>query len=98
MTAERDTAEAREVQLARELEAAITRRDRAEAAVTAMRATVAEVRQQKRELAQTYRAKLARARESERQTRAELTRLQRSRVYRLTRRAARILHRLIPHH
>jgi hypothetical protein len=86
-----ETAEAESTRLARDLDAAQTRRDRAEAAVNAMRTTVSQVRREKRELAESYRAKLLAARGREAAAKAELARLKRSRAVKLARRTASAL-------
>ncbi|MDR1427152.1 MAG: hypothetical protein LBJ08_05275, partial [Bifidobacteriaceae bacterium] len=87
LVAERDQAEEAAIVAVRELEAAVARRDRAEANVEALHQTVAKVRREKREAVQNLKAKATRARTQTAQAKAELTRLKKSRAYKLARHA-----------
>jgi hypothetical protein len=95
--AERDEAMAAATRSAMALEAAVTRRDRAEAALDATRRDLAEAKRDHRETVERYRAKVERLTEREARARRALAAITRSRTYRLARlpsSAARLLRRL----
>jgi hypothetical protein len=97
LTGERDEAVAAATQSAMALEAAVTRRDRAEAALEVTRRDLAETKRDHREMVQRYRAKIERLTEREARAKRSLATITRSRAYRLARlpsSAVRLLRRL----